>query len=119
MDAAYLSKRNTIISVDREMELDNYLFKSFTRISKAEFEALICMIGPKILKKDSHEESNTSGYQISYHPTIFSYWQRRQYAKNRKETIVLPRIFARRAILPSTWPPYSAIHSNTDNSADI
>ena len=47
----YLSKHNTIIPVDREMKLDNYLFKNFTRISKAEFEALICMIGPKIVKK--------------------------------------------------------------------
>ena len=47
----YLSKRDTIIPVNREMELDNYLVKNFTIISKAEFETLICMIGPNFVKK--------------------------------------------------------------------
>ena len=46
----YLSKRDTIIPVNREMELDNYLVKNFTIISKAEFETLICMIGPNFVK---------------------------------------------------------------------
>ena len=48
----YLSKRDTIISVNREMELDDYVYlvKNFTIISKAEFETLICMIGPNFVK---------------------------------------------------------------------
>lgn len=50
----YLSRRDTLDSVDKELMLDKYLFKNFTRMSKSDFEFLVNRIGPNIQRQDTN-----------------------------------------------------------------
>lgn len=50
----FLSKRSTSENLTRELILDSYLFKNFTRMSKNDFEYLLNIIGPRIVKSDTN-----------------------------------------------------------------
>ncbi|CAG5020848.1 unnamed protein product [Parnassius apollo] len=50
----YLSRRDTLDSVDKELMLDKCLFKNFTRMSKSDFEFLVNRIEPNIQRQDTN-----------------------------------------------------------------
>lgn len=49
-----VSRRDTLDSVDKELMLDKYLFKFFTRMSKSDFEFLMNRIRPNIQRQDTN-----------------------------------------------------------------
>jgi hypothetical protein len=53
----FLSRRSNSETVTREVLLDSYLFKNFTRMSKSELEFLLNAIGPRITKRDTNMRS--------------------------------------------------------------
>jgi hypothetical protein len=53
----FLSRRSNSETVTREVLLDSYLFKNFTRTSKSEFEFLLNAISPRISKRDTNMRS--------------------------------------------------------------
>jgi hypothetical protein len=53
----FLSGRSNSETVTREVLLDSYLFKNFTRTSKSEFEYLLNAVGPRITKRDMNMRS--------------------------------------------------------------
>ena len=54
----FLSRLSNSETVTREVLLDSYLFKNFTRMSKSDFEFLLNAIGPRITKRDTNMRSS-------------------------------------------------------------
>lgn len=69
---AFLSKRSTSENLTRELILDSYLFKNFTRMSKNDFEYLLNIIGPRIVKSGD-EKRHTDHNKTGDHPPFIGY----------------------------------------------
>ncbi|CAG5047183.1 unnamed protein product [Parnassius apollo] len=73
----YLSRRDTLDSVDKELMLDKYLFKNFTRMSKSDLKFLVNRIGPNIQRQDTNMRNAipvTTRLAITLR-TVFSDWR--------------------------------------------
>jgi hypothetical protein len=72
----FLSRRSNSETVTREVLLDSYLFKNFTRMSKSEFEFLLNATDPRITKKRyEYEKRHTDHNRIGDYTTFCGQWR--------------------------------------------